>query len=51
MIMLENYLTGLIWDVYTNCPYIKNALNILGFTEKVIPNISTKEIIEPGESI
>ena len=51
MIMLENYLTGLIWDVYTECQYIQNALNILGFTQRIIPNMSTNEINAPDEGI
>ena len=34
MLMIENYLSGLIWDVYTNSPLIQNALNILGFTRR-----------------
>jgi hypothetical protein len=41
MIMLENYLTGLIWNVYTDSWHIKNALKILGFKQKRIPDIST----------
>jgi len=41
MIMLENYLTGLIWNVYTDDWHIKNALKILGFKQKRIPDIST----------
>ncbi|MCB9136459.1 MAG: hypothetical protein H6636_13610 [Anaerolineales bacterium] len=32
MLMVENYLTRLIWETYTNSPYIQNALTILGFT-------------------
>lgn len=34
MLMVENYLSGLIWDVYTNSPVIQKALNVLGFTER-----------------
>jgi len=34
MIMIENYLTGLVWNTYTNCPFIQNALNILGFKKR-----------------
>jgi len=34
MIMVENYLSGLIWNTYTNSPYIQNALNILGFQKR-----------------
>ena len=41
MIMLENYLTGLIWNVYTDDWYIKNALSILGFKQKPISDINT----------
>jgi len=34
MIMIENYLSGLIWDVYTNSDYIQTALRVLKFTER-----------------
>jgi hypothetical protein len=34
MIMVENYLTGLVWNTYTESPYIQNALNILGFQKR-----------------
>ena len=34
MLMIENYLTGLIWDTYTNSPTIQQALAILGFTKR-----------------
>lgn len=33
MIMIENYLSGLVWDVYTHSPYIQRALRVLGFRE------------------
>lgn len=32
LLMLENALTGLIWDVYTGSPWIQRALATLGFT-------------------
>jgi hypothetical protein len=31
MIMIENYLTGLIWNIYTHSPGIQQALSVLGF--------------------
>jgi hypothetical protein len=31
MIMIENYLSGLIWNVYTESAYIQKALQVLGF--------------------
>ncbi len=34
MIMIENYLSGLVWSVYASSPYIRQALHILGFTER-----------------
>ncbi len=34
MVMVENYLSGLIWNTYTNSPYIQNALKILGFRQR-----------------
>lgn len=34
MIMIENYLTGLVWNTYTNSPYIQNALKVLNFTKR-----------------
>jgi len=35
MIMIENYLSRLIWETYTNSPYIQKALSILGFTKRI----------------
>ena len=34
MIMIENYLTGLVWETYTNSQTIQKALAVLGFTRK-----------------
>ena len=34
MIMIENHLTGLIWEAYTNSPGIQAALAVLGFTRR-----------------
>lgn len=34
MLMVENYLTRLIWDTYTNSPGIQKALSVLGFTKR-----------------
>jgi hypothetical protein len=34
MLMVENYLSGLIWDTYTNSSYIQNALKVLNFVLK-----------------
>ncbi len=34
MIMIENYLSRLVWDTYTQSPIIKRSLDILGFTKK-----------------
>jgi hypothetical protein len=34
MIMIENHLSRLIWDTYTNCPYIQKSLAILGFDQR-----------------
>ena len=34
MLMVENYLSGLIWDVYSNSAYIQKALGILGFRKR-----------------
>jgi len=31
LVMIENHLTRLVWDVYTSSPYIRQALEILGF--------------------
>ncbi len=31
LVMIENHLTHLVWDVYTSSPYICQALEILGF--------------------
>lgn len=34
MIMIENYLSGLVWDVYTHSPLIQSALDILRFVPR-----------------
>lgn len=34
MIMIENHLSRLIWETYTNSLYIQNALAILGFKKR-----------------
>lgn len=34
MIMIENYLSRLIWDTYTNSPDIQQALSVLGFRRR-----------------
>lgn len=34
MIMIENYLSRLIWDTYTNSPDIQTALAVLGFQRR-----------------
>ncbi len=33
MIMIENHLTRLVWEVYTNSPYIQKSLRVLGFSK------------------
>jgi hypothetical protein len=38
IVMLENYRTGLIWNLFTSCPEIKNGMkNVLGFTAPYLP--------------
>ena len=33
VVMIENYRSGLIWNLLTSCPEIKNGMkNVLGFT-------------------
>lgn len=32
IIMIENYRSGLIWNLFTSCPEIKNGMRALGFT-------------------
>jgi hypothetical protein len=34
MIMIENHLTGLVWEVYTQSPGIQAALGVLGFRRR-----------------
>lgn len=34
LLMIENYLSGLVWDVYTNSATIQKALNALNFTKR-----------------
>jgi hypothetical protein len=32
VVMIENYRTGLLWDLFMSCPEIRNGLRRLGFT-------------------
>jgi hypothetical protein len=32
MVMIENYRTGLLWNLFTSCPEVKNGMRLLGFT-------------------
>ena len=34
MIMIENYLSGLIWQTYTCSPVIQKGLQALGYKQK-----------------
>lgn len=34
VVMIENYRTGLLWDLFMSCPEIRNGLDKLGFTTK-----------------
>ena len=34
MIMIENYLSGLIWDIYTSSAYIQERWQCFGFHQK-----------------
>lgn len=34
MIMIENYLSRLVWETYTDSSYIQKALKILGITKR-----------------
>ena len=31
--MIENYRSGLLWDIFMTCPEIQNGLKKLGFTK------------------
>jgi hypothetical protein len=38
IVMMENYRTGLIWNLLTSCPEIKNGMkNVLGFAAPYLP--------------
>lgn len=34
MLMIENYLSGLIWNTYTQSPQVQHALQVLNFTHR-----------------
>lgn len=38
IVMIENYRSGLLWNLFMSCPEIKNGLNKLGFTSPAINN-------------
>ena len=37
LLMIENYRSGLIWDLFMNCDYIKTAIGVLGFQPDETP--------------
>jgi hypothetical protein len=37
IVMIENYRTGLIWNLFTSCPEVKTGLQNLGFAAPYIP--------------
>jgi hypothetical protein len=41
LLMIENYLTGLIWNTYTQSPAIQEALTVLDFRERAHKDGST----------
>jgi hypothetical protein len=32
IIMIENYRSGLLWQLFTSCEEVKNGMRVLGFT-------------------
>jgi hypothetical protein len=32
IVMIENYRSGLLWNLFTSCPEVKNGMRALGFT-------------------
>jgi hypothetical protein len=32
IVMIENYRSGLLWDLFTSCPEVKKGLRTLNFT-------------------
>lgn len=32
IVMIENYRTGLLWNLFTSCPEVKTGMQLLGFT-------------------
>lgn len=32
IVMIENYRSGLVWNLFTSCPEVKNGMRALGFT-------------------
>ena len=32
IVMIENYRTGLLWDLFMSCPEVQTGLTTLGFT-------------------
>jgi hypothetical protein len=32
ILMIENYRTGLLWNLFTSCPEVKAGMQLLGFT-------------------
>ncbi|MEP7108041.1 MAG: glucoamylase family protein [Ferruginibacter sp.] len=37
IVMIENYRTGLLWNLFTSCPEVKSGMVSLGFTAPYLP--------------
>lgn len=37
IIMIENYRSGLLWDLFTSCPEVKSGMKTLGFSAPYLP--------------
>ncbi|HEU5364088.1 MAG TPA: glucoamylase family protein [Hanamia sp.] len=36
IVMIENYRSGLLWDLFMSCPEVKKGLQALGFSSPYI---------------
>ncbi len=43
VVMIENYRTGLLWDLFMSSPEILKGLNDLGFKREINPQVSFKD--------
>jgi len=49
VLMIENYRTGLLWQLMKRCPYLVRGLRRAGFSGGWLSEVGDKEALHSGE--